>query len=108
MRIVGFVALAALVVGAIASCGANRQSSPDPAAMRQTQWPTCINERMLQAREGGNIIGAERIAVMAALNVTHEYLGLVRDNDQQRSTIESSLTRLTEKLGATIASTGGS
>lgn len=85
----------------VVSCPVGEQESLRASAL-------FLNERMLQAREGGNIIGAERIAVMAALNVAHDYLGLVRNSDQQQSTIESSLTRLTEKLGATIASTGGS
>lgn len=62
-----------------------------------------LHDRMLQAREGGNIIGSERIAVMAALNLVHDYLQLVRERDAQATAIESSVTRLRDKLGATIA-----
>ena len=35
-----------------------------------------LNERMRQVREGGKVTGADRIAVMAALNLAHELLQL--------------------------------
>ena len=33
-----------------------------------------LNRRMKELRDGGKIVGNERIAVMAALNIAHEYL----------------------------------
>ena len=33
-----------------------------------------LNKKMLEIREGGKIIGLERIAIMAALNIAHEML----------------------------------
>jgi cell division protein ZapA len=33
-----------------------------------------LNKKMLEIREGGKVIGLERIAVMAALNIAHELL----------------------------------
>ena len=33
-----------------------------------------LNRKMLEIRDGGKIIGLERIAIMAALNVAHEML----------------------------------
>ena len=33
-----------------------------------------LNRRMKDLRDGGKIVGNERIAVMAALNIAHEYL----------------------------------
>jgi cell division protein ZapA len=33
-----------------------------------------LDRRMREIRDGGKIIGVERIAIMAALNITHEYL----------------------------------
>ena len=33
-----------------------------------------LNRKMLEIREGGKIIGLERIAIMAALNIAHEML----------------------------------
>lgn len=33
-----------------------------------------LNRKMLEIRDGGKVIGLERIAVMAALNIAHEML----------------------------------
>lgn len=33
-----------------------------------------LNTRMKQIRESGKVIGADRVAVIAALNLTHEFL----------------------------------
>ena len=33
-----------------------------------------LNKKMLEIRDGGKIIGLERIAIMAALNIAHELL----------------------------------
>ena len=35
-----------------------------------------LNKKMLEIREGGKIIGLERIAIMAALNIAHEMLSI--------------------------------
>ena len=37
-----------------------------------------LNKKMLEIRDGGKIIGLERIAIMAALNITHEMLSARR------------------------------
>lgn len=34
-----------------------------------------LNRRMEDVRDQGKIVGLERIAIMAALNITHEFLG---------------------------------
>lgn len=33
-----------------------------------------LNRKMLEIRDAGKVIGLERIAIMAALNIAHEYL----------------------------------
>lgn len=45
MRILGALTLAAATLLSGASCH-RRQAPPDPAAMKQTRWPSCINELM--------------------------------------------------------------
>ena len=35
-----------------------------------------LNRKMLEIRDGGKIIGLERIAIMAALNIAHEMLSM--------------------------------
>ena len=39
-----------------------------------------LNRRMEEIRDQGKIVGLERIAIMAALNITHEYLGAKNDS----------------------------
>jgi cell division protein ZapA len=33
-----------------------------------------LDRKMREIRDGGKVIGLERIAIMAALNITHDYL----------------------------------
>ena len=33
-----------------------------------------LNKKMAEIRDGGKVIGVERIAIMAALNIAHEFL----------------------------------
>ena len=35
-----------------------------------------LNKKMLEIRESGKVIGLERIAIMAALNIAHEFLSV--------------------------------
>jgi len=37
---------------------------------------TTLDKRMREVQRGGKVIGVERCAIMAALNITHEYLTL--------------------------------
>jgi cell division protein ZapA len=63
-----------------------------------------LNAKMREIRDGGNVVGLDRIAVMAALNLAHELLrmrgrGESADTDvsqkirQLRERVETALTR---------------
>ena len=39
-----------------------------------------LDDKMRQIRDTGRVFGAERIAVMAALNITHEFIQLQQQN----------------------------
>ncbi len=54
--------------------------------------------KMRDIRENGKIVGLERIAVMAALNLSHELLSLQESNTDFDKTCEDSLTRSSQKL----------
>ena len=41
-----------------------------------------VNENMIKVREGGKALSADRVAVMAAINIAHD---LVKTNDQSNS-----------------------
>jgi cell division protein ZapA len=63
-----------------------------------------LNSKMREIRDEGNVVGLDRIAVMAALNITHELLKIrgrseLVDGDvgqkirQLRERVETALTR---------------
>lgn len=59
-----------------------------------------LNNQMRELKAGGKIIGMEKIAVLAALNITHDMLSarkLARDNEQQ-------LRELTSQLDSALSS----
>ena len=60
-----------------------------------------LNERMARIRNSGTVIGAERIAVMAALNIAHELIQAKADLARQ-PVEEQMLDRLHEKVQAAL------
>ena len=57
-----------------------------------------LDGRMREIRGGGKVIGVDRIAVMAALNITHEML-LARSEREQRDARVSAITaRVTTQI----------
>jgi cell division protein ZapA len=44
-----------------------------------------LDSKMREIRDRGNVIGIDRIAVMAALNIAHEYLQLKPLEDERQS-----------------------
>ena len=64
-----------------------------------------LDERMRAIRNHGSVIGLERIAVMAALNLSHELLQ-ARDQGRNAPLNDSALTRLNEKLEQALTKLG--
>lgn len=56
-----------------------------------------VNESMKKIREGGKALGAERIAVMAAINIAHELI--IKQNS---SSIDVNLLARIETLQKTV------
>lgn len=66
-----------------------------------------LDERMKAIRGTGAVIGLERIAVMAALNLSHELLQAKNAGNSSGSTInQGDLLRLNEKLERSLAKLG--
>lgn len=57
-----------------------------------------LAERIQEARGRGNVIGSERVAVMAALNLAHEALSCRREREGYNSKISAGVERLKEKI----------
>ena len=51
-----------------------RVACPEEEQAGLLQAVDYLNKKMLEIRDAGKVIGLERIAVMAALNIAHEYL----------------------------------
>lgn len=67
-----------------------------PELLESAQY---VDKKMREIRDGGKVIGAERVAVTAALNIAHELLGgdtPKRSEANQR--LQSRLKHLHEKI----------
>ena len=75
-------------------------SCPDGAEAELLASADYLNQKMLEIRHSGKIIGLERIAVMAALNMSHE---LLKSREEQRQAVEVNLRRLGQKIDQSLA-----
>lgn len=57
-----------------------------------------LNNKMIEQRDNGKVIGSERIAVMAALNITHEYLEIRRNSESMNSDLGAGIARIQSKI----------
>ncbi len=57
-----------------------------------------LNLKMQALKNSGNVIGTERIAVMAALNIANELLAYRRENEHYASSVDSLVKRLHSKI----------
>jgi len=57
-----------------------------------------LNVKMKDIKRSGKVIGTERIAVMAALNVAHELLQYKQENDSYTSQVDNLIRRLQNKI----------
>ena len=62
-----------------------------------------LNGKMREIRDTGKIVGMDRIAVMAALNITHELLTHNGNKDSYKQTIGTRIRNLQEKLEYALA-----
>ena len=63
-----------------------------------------LDESMRKIKGRGNIHGAEKIAVMAALNITHDMLRKNRLINETRQTTSEQVQSLEEKIDLDLAS----
>ena len=61
-----------------------------------------LDGKMREMRDGGKVIGTERIAVITALNLAHELLQQRESLDQYADSVDGGLRRLTEKIDSVL------
>lgn len=66
-----------------------------------------LNRKMVEQRDNGKVIGSERIAVMAALNITHEYLEIRRNSESMTSDIGEGIARIQSKIAKALGRGNG-
>jgi cell division protein ZapA len=62
-----------------------------------------LTEKMKEIRDTGKIVGADRIAVMAALNMAHELLEQRTTKDDFQITISKRIRALQDKIDSALS-----
>jgi cell division protein ZapA len=62
-----------------------------------------LNRKMLEIRDGGKIIGLERIAIMAALNIAHEMLSMKVGGAFDMGDLKRRMTRMETVIDQAMA-----
>ncbi|MCL4146452.1 UNVERIFIED_CONTAM: hypothetical protein GTU68_009408 [Idotea baltica] len=65
---------------------------------------TFLNKRIIEVRESGKVIGPDRITVMAALNLAHEFLSERNEHEQVTSNVNNRVRTLHERIDNAIRS----
>ena len=63
-----------------------------------------LNVRMREIRDSGKIIGLDRIAVMAALNISHELISVKNSDDKVDDGLGDRVRQLREKVESALES----
>jgi cell division protein ZapA len=82
-----------------------RISCPPEERESLIQAAAFIDGQMREIRQTGRVIGTERIAVMAALNIANDLLSDKRTSDDSTQTISRRIQRLQEKIEIALNST---
>lgn len=61
-----------------------------------------LDRRMREVRDAGRIQGADRIAVMAALNLTHELLHAQNDQRETASLVEDRVRAMEKRINQVL------
>ena len=64
-----------------------------------------LDQKMREIRDSGKIIGLDRIAVMAALNLAHEMLQQQKENVGLDHTVSDRIRLLQDKVDSALSST---
>ena len=62
-----------------------------------------LNNKMKEIRDGGNIVGLDRIAVVAALNLSHELLKLRNRGDAAQRDVGRKVRQMRERVETVLS-----
>jgi cell division protein ZapA len=61
-----------------------------------------LNKKMKEIRDSGKVVGTDRVAVMAALNITHELIKTRSENSSQNESVGTRIRALQNKIDAAL------
>ena len=64
-----------------------------------------LSDKMREIRDSGKIVGVDRIAVMAALNITNEFLSEREEHSRARRTTDERIRALVERIDEALEAT---
>ncbi|NVK21939.1 MAG: cell division protein ZapA [Kangiellaceae bacterium] len=73
-------------------------ASPESEHQQLLQAASFLDKRMKEIRESGKVLGLERIAVMAALNLSYELLNTPSIDADEASIIEQRIQSLNSRV----------
>ena len=62
-----------------------------------------LGQQMEDIRASGKVVGLDRVAVMAALNITNDYLSGQNALSETKDVVGQRITNLTEKVSSALA-----
>ena len=62
-----------------------------------------LGQQMEEIRSSGKVVGLDRVAVMAALNITHDYLSGQNALHQTKDVFSQRIQTLTDKVSSALA-----
>lgn len=62
-----------------------------------------LNAKMREIRDGGNVVGLDRIAVMAALNLAHELLRMRGRGESADTDVSQKIRQLRERVEGALS-----
>ncbi len=61
-----------------------------------------LSEKVQEVRDGGKVVSTERIVVISALNIVHEYLQYKREKEAETVNVSAEVSRLEDKIGLAL------
>ena len=83
-------------------------ASPDDEVEKLEEAARALDKRMREIKEGGRIMGLERVAVMAALNLSYELMHGKSTSLEETTEINQRMQKLQDKVDNALASTAQS
>jgi cell division protein ZapA len=62
-----------------------------------------LNQKVQEVREGGKVVSTERMVVISALNIIHEYLQYKQQRETQIDMAQNQITRLENKIAVALS-----